>query len=243
MSAIKQKKIQEHYDTISDVYDNHYDERRGRCYYTHLSRYVMEALPLRGKLLDIGCGTGLFVERYIGDGRNAVGLDISRKMIERARRRCRGCDYTVGTGEKIPFYDNTFDAVSSLLVFSYVRDPEAMLSEAYRVLKPGGAIAICTLGKKLLTCGIPAIYHISEKMNVNHVVMKNFGERYYDKEEMRDLFTQAGFSGIQVKWCSFAHIDMIDPLFLLAQKIEPFVEKRVPQLAYNICVSGKKPRN
>ena len=243
MSAIKQKKIQEHYDTIADVYDNHYDERRGRCYYTHLSRYVMEALPLRGKLLDIGCGTGLFVERYIGDGRNAVGLDISRKMIERARRRCRGCDYTVGTGEKIPFYDNTFDAVSSLLVFSYVRDPEAMLSEAYRVLKPGGAIAICTLGKKLLTCGIPAIYHISEKMNVNHVVMKNFGERYYDKEEMRDLFTQAGFSGIQVKWCSFAHIDMIDPLFLLAQKIEPFVEKRVPQLAYNICVSGKKPRN
>jgi len=243
MSAIKQKKIQEHYDTIADVYDNHYDERRGRCYYTHLSMYVMEALPQRGKLLDIGCGTGLFVERYVGNGRSAVGLDISRKMIERARRRCRGCDYTVGTGEKIPFYDNTFDAVSSLLVFSYVRDPEAMLSEAYRVLKPGGALAICTLGKKLLTCGIPAIYQISEKMNVHHVVMKNFGERYYDREEMRDLFTRAGFSGIQVKWCSFAHIDMIDPLFLLAQKIEPFVEKRVPQLAYNICVSGKKPQN
>jgi ubiquinone/menaquinone biosynthesis C-methylase UbiE len=243
VSAIKQKKIQEHYDTIADVYDNHYDERRGRCYYTHLSAYVMEALPRRGKLLDIGCGTGLFVERYIGDGRSAVGLDISRKMIERARRRNSECDYTVGTGEKIPFFDNTFDAVSSLLVFSYVRDPEAMLSEAYRVLKPGGALAICTLGKKLLTCGIPAIYQISEKMNVNHVVMKNFGEHYYDREEMRDLFTRAGFSGIQVKWCSFAHIDMIDPLFLLAQKIEPFVEKRVPQLAYNICVSGKKPRN
>jgi hypothetical protein len=34
---------------------------------------------------------------------------------------------------------------------------------------------------------------------------------------------------------------MIDPLFLLAQKIEPFVEKRIPQLAYNIFVSGKKP--
>jgi len=242
VSAIKQKKIQEHYDTIADVYDHHYDQRRGRCYYTHLSTYVMNALPQSGKLLDIGCGTGLFVERYIVDGRSAVGLDISRRMIERARRRCGECDYTVGTGEKIPFYDNSFDAISSLLVFSYVRDPEAMLSEAYRVLKPGGAIAICTLGKKLLTRGIPAIYHISEKMNVNHVVMKNFGERYYDRKEMRELFTHAGFSDIQVKWCSFAHIDMIDPLFLLAQKIEPFVEKRIPQLAYNICVSGKKPR-
>jgi ubiquinone/menaquinone biosynthesis C-methylase UbiE len=202
----------------------------------------MNALPQSGKLLDIGCGTGLFVERYIVDGRSAVGLDISRRMIERARRRCGECDYTVGTGEKIPFYDNSFDAITSLLVFSYVRDPEAMMSEAYRVLKPGGAIAICTLGKKLLTRGIPAIYHISEKMNVNHVVMKNFGERYYDREEMHELFNHAGFSDIQVKWCSFAHIDMIDPLFFLAQKIEPFVEKCVPQLAYNICISGKKPQ-
>ncbi len=243
MSTVRQKKIQEHYDTIADVYDHHYDQHRGRCYYSHLSGYVMDALPQNGKLLDIGCGTGLFVERYSEDGRYVVGLDISKKMIEQARTRCRECDYTVGTGEKIPFNDNTFDAISSLLVFSYVRDPEAMLGEAYRVLKPGGAIAICTLGKKLLTRGIPAIYQIGEKMNVQHVVMKNFGERYYNRKEMHELFSQAGFSEVQVKWCSFAHIDMLDPIFYLARKIEPFVEKCVPQLAYNICVSGKKPRN
>ena len=242
MSASRQKKIQEHYDTVADVYDHHYDQPRGRCYHTHISTSIMSALPKDGKLLDIGCGTGLFVERYIESGGSAIGLDISRKMIEQARRRCIACDYTIGTGEKIPFCDNSFDAVSSLLVFSYIKDPETMLNEAYRVLKPGGKIAICTLGKKLLTRGIPAIYQIGEKMNVNHVVMKDFGEHYYDREEMNYLFTHAGFSDILVKWCSFAHIDMINPLFLLAQKIEPFVEKCVPQLAYNICVSGEKPR-
>ncbi len=242
MSASGQKKIQEHYDTIADVYDHHYDKPRGRCYHTHISTYIMSVLPKGGILLDIGCGTGLFVERYINAGGSAIGLDISSNMIQKARRRCMACDYTLGTGEKIPFCDNSFDAVSSLLVFSYVKNPETMLNEAYRVLKPGGKIAICTLGKKLLTRGILAIYQISEKMKVNHVVMKDFGEHYYDRGEMDYLFTRAGFSDISVTWCSFAHIDMIDPLFLLAQKIEPFVEKRVPQLAYNICVSGKKSR-
>jgi hypothetical protein len=72
--------------------------------------------------------------------------------------------------------------------------------------------------------------------------MKNFGERYYDETEMHELFSEAGFFDVRIDWCSFAHINMIDPLFRLAQKVEPFVEKRMPQLAYNICVCGTKPK-
>jgi ubiquinone/menaquinone biosynthesis C-methylase UbiE len=241
MSTAKQEKIQQHYDDIADVYDAHYDYPRGRCYHTHLSRHVMKALPKGGALLDIGCGTGLFVEKYLHNGGTAVGIDLSRNMIGRARGRCACCDFTEATGESIPFRDNSFDAVSSLLVFSYLRDPEAMLSEAYRVLRPGGAISICTLGKKLLTSGIPAIYHISEKIRVKHVVMKDFGEHYYDEHEMYDLFSEAGFCDVRVSWCSFAHIDMFDQLFNLAQRVEPFIERRIPQLAYNICVDARKP--
>ena len=241
MSPARQEKIREHYDSVAETYDHHYDHHRGRNYHTHISNYLIRALPAAGELLDIGCGTGLFVEKYIRHGGSATGLDISAAMVRQARARCGSCEFTVGTGERIPFRDGSFDAVSSLLVFSYLREPAAMLSETYRVLRPGGAVAICTLGKKLLTRGIPAIYQISERMNVKHVVMKDFGEHYYNEEEMRDLFTRTGFCGIQVRWCSFAHIDMIDPLFHLAKKVEPFVERRVPQLAYNIFVSGRKP--
>lgn len=241
MSTHTQEKIRKHYDTVADTYDHHYDYHRGRNYHTHISNYLISVLPKSGMLLDIGCGTGLFVEKYICNGGSATGLDISGKMIEQAKNRCRESEFTVGTGEKIPFKDNTFDAISSVLVFSYVKDPEGMLSEACRVLQPGGSLAICTLGKKMLTRGIPTIYQIGEKINIKHVVMKDFGERYYNEREMSDLFTKAGFVDISIRWCSFAHIDMIDPIFSLAQKVEPFVEKRVPQLAYNICASGKKP--
>jgi ubiquinone/menaquinone biosynthesis C-methylase UbiE len=240
MSSTKTDKIRKHYDTVAETYDHHYDHHRGRKYHTHLSNHLMNVLPRGGNLLDIGCGTGLFVEKYICNGGTATGLDISGNMVGIARNRCPDCEFIVGTGEKLPFADNSFDAVSSVLVFSYVRDPAAMLSEVYRVLEPGGSIALCTLGKKLITRGIPSLYKIGEKIRIKHVVMKDFGEHYYDEKEMSILFYDAGFSNIDVKWCSFAHIDMIDPIFSLATKVEPFVEKSMPQLAYNIFVSAKK---
>lgn len=81
MSRVKQEKIQKHYDEVADRYDHHYDHSRGRSYHTHLSRHLMEVLPKNGLLLDIGCGTGLFVERYCMDHSTAIGLDISRGMI------------------------------------------------------------------------------------------------------------------------------------------------------------------
>jgi ubiquinone/menaquinone biosynthesis C-methylase UbiE len=161
-------------------------------------------------------------------------------MVEKARRRCPDCEFIVGTGENLPFGDSTFNAVSSVLVFSYVKDPVAMLSEVNRILEPGGSVALCTLGKKLITSGIPSLYKIGEKIRIKHVVMKDFGEHYYNEKEMYSLFDNAGFGDVDVKWCSFAHIDMIDPIFSLATRVEPFVEKSVPQLAYNIFVSAKK---
>lgn len=240
MSGTKTEKIRMHYDTVADTYDHHYDHHRGKKYHTHLSNHLMKALPEGGNLLDIGCGTGLFVEKYIQRGGQGTGLDISGKMLAKARRRCPDCEFIVGTGEKLPFEDCSFNAVSSVLVFSYVRNPAAMLSEVYRILEPGGSVALCTLGKKLITSGIPSLYKIGEKIRIKHVVMKDFGEHYYDEPEMITLFDNAGFCNVNVKWCSFAHIDMIDPIFSLASKVEPFVEKSVPQLAYNIFVSAKK---
>ncbi len=240
MSGTKTDKIRRHYDTVADTYDHHYDHHRGKKYHTHLSNHLIKALPEGGNLLDIGCGTGLFVEKYIQKGGCGTGIDISEKMVAKARRRCPECTFLVGTGEKLPFNDDSFNAVSSVLVFSYVKDPVSMLSEVFRVLEPGGSVALCTLGKKLITSGIPSLYKIGERIHIKHVVMKDFGEHYYNEKEMNTLFDNAGFTDVNVKWCSFAHIDMIDPIFSLATRVEPFVEKRVPQLAYNIFVSAKK---
>ncbi|MDD1719708.1 MAG: methyltransferase domain-containing protein [Methanoregulaceae archaeon] len=234
-------KIQHHFDSIAHLYDDRYDGTRGRRYHAHLSEYMMRNLVQGGRLLDLGCGTGLFVTRYIGNGGEAVGLDISRGMIRKAIERCPESDFTMASAEAIPFSDGSFDALSSLLVFSYVRSPEKMLSEAYRVLRPGGSLAICTLGKNLMTSGLPAIYHLGEVMRVRQVCVGAFGERYYHETEMEDLLRHAGFTGVRVLRCSFAHYGLIDPVFDIAKKVEPFVEKHLPSLAYNIFAVGRKP--
>lgn len=236
-------KVQQHYDEIADIYDDRYDCQRGRCYHRHISDHVMRMLPKGGFLLDLGCGTGLFVERYVEEGGRAVGLDISPGMVRHGRQRCPESEFCVGTAEVLPFQDATFDALASLLAFSYVPDPEAMLAESYRVLKPGGRIAICTLSRTVFTSIVPLIYQLGEKIGLKEVGVGNFDERYYTNSELAGLLEDTGFADIEVSRCSFAHLKLADPIFSLARRVEPFIEENLPYLAYNVCAAGKKPED
>jgi len=203
----------------------------------------MDYLEQGGLLLDIGCGTGLFIERYLTSGNCAIGIDISRGMITQARERCPLSEFIVGTAETLPFYENTFDAVTSLLAFSYIEKPDKMAADIYRILRPGGRLALCTLGKNFLTSIVPALYRIGEKMEIRRIGVGDFDERYYSEEEMNTILTGAGFVDVMVKRCSFAHVSLAPPIFKLAKKLEPFVEEKLPYLAYNICAMGRKPKD
>lgn len=111
---------------------------------------TLEALALRAgeKVLDAGCGTGLLVHGMsstIGSEGRIVGVDFSEDMLELARNRCADMDnieLQQGSITQLPFADNSFDAASCIQTLLYVDQVETALSELYRVLKPGGRVAI-----------------------------------------------------------------------------------------------------
>ena len=97
----------------------------------------------RGKgLLEVGCGAGIDLVRFARAGANVTGIDLSKTAIELARKNIGhnglSAELRVMNGESMQFADNTFDAVYAHGVLQYTADAEKMISEIYRVLKPGG---------------------------------------------------------------------------------------------------------
>jgi ubiquinone/menaquinone biosynthesis C-methylase UbiE len=95
----------------------------------------------RGRVLEIGVGTGLSFPHYPADV-ELVGVEPSTPMLRRAQQRAAqlGRDVTLveGPAETLPFEDGSFDTVVSLAVLCSVRDPDRVLAEMRRVLRPGG---------------------------------------------------------------------------------------------------------
>jgi ubiquinone/menaquinone biosynthesis C-methylase UbiE len=95
----------------------------------------------RGRVLEIGVGTGLSLPHYPRHV-EVVGVEPSEPMRRRAQRRAQelGRDVTLveAPAEELPFEDGSFDTVVSLAVLCSVRDPERVLAEVRRVLRPGG---------------------------------------------------------------------------------------------------------
>ena len=98
----------------------------------------------RGRVLDIGCGTGLLTSR-IGDelpARSVVGCDFSRGMLRQAAEKHAGLPWVRGNALRLPFAAASFGAIVSTESFHWFPDPEAALAEFQRVLEPNGRLLV-----------------------------------------------------------------------------------------------------
>jgi SAM-dependent methyltransferase len=102
---------------------------------------VREHVPLEGaRLLDAGCGLGLYVARFGQICDEVHGVDIDADKVALAQESL--ANIRQAPAEELPYPDGTFDVVFSHEVLEHVHDDAAAVREAWRVLKPGGHLVI-----------------------------------------------------------------------------------------------------
>lgn len=98
------------------------------------------------RVLDIGCGTGVFLRLVADRGAQPFGLDASEALLEIAHQRAPEADLQVGEMELLPYDDDSFDLVAGFNSFFFAADLVAALREAGRVAKPGAPVLIQAWG-------------------------------------------------------------------------------------------------
>ncbi|MCW5771586.1 MAG: metalloregulator ArsR/SmtB family transcription factor [Rhodospirillaceae bacterium] len=107
-------------------------------------------------LLDIGTGTGSVLQLVGGDVGAAVGVDLSREMLQVARANLArnglaNCQVRQADMYQLPFPAGSFDAVTLHMVLHFAEEPARVLAEAARVLKPGGRIVVVDFARHAMT--------------------------------------------------------------------------------------------
>jgi len=101
----------------------------------------------QGRVLEVGVGTGLSLPRY-AKHLEVVGIDIAPEMLEKARQRvaAQNLDHVTGLHEmdatQLAFPDASFDTVVAMYVITVVPNPEQVMMELARVVKPGGSVML-----------------------------------------------------------------------------------------------------
>ncbi len=139
------------FDRIAPVYDTWANGQHARV----AARLVDLANPAKDEqVLDVGTGTGLVAHLVAPRVKPGLvfGVDLSENMLSIARSRKSKNQHFVGmAAEHLVFRPETFDLVTMGETLAYLADPATALTEAYRVLKPGGRIAVSCQRRSLNT--------------------------------------------------------------------------------------------
>lgn len=99
------------------------------------------------RVLDVGCGTGRWLRRYLQRNVVPVGVDATQGMLQQAAANGVACQLVVGRAQSLPFDDGAFDLVSAVTVIQHISpvDQGEALKEMARVLRPGGHLLLLEL--------------------------------------------------------------------------------------------------
>jgi len=183
---------------MSDFFDKHYKRydawyNENKLAYLSELEAVKKVLPKKGYGLEIGVGSG----RFAAPLAIAVGVDPSKKMVELARER--GVDARLGAGEELPFKDFAFDYVAIIVTLCFVQNPEKVITESARVLKPRGKLIVGIIDKESF---LGKFYQKKGSIFYGHA-------RFFNIEEGVQMLRAAGFNDFSYYQTIFNYPDKL----------------------------------
>ncbi len=144
---MREKETKEYFDSIAGDWKRQYSrDSFNYVFFGARKEAVLSMIPpARGRVLDIGCGSGEFVSPLLSKGYEYYGIDISSGMIAECRKRfpSGNARFLEKAVEDMDFPDSFFDAVICVGTLEYVRDDMGALRRIRKTMKPG-AVAVFT---------------------------------------------------------------------------------------------------
>jgi ubiquinone/menaquinone biosynthesis C-methylase UbiE len=185
------------YNAASDLFDhpaNTFWDRFGRNTINRLN------LKLGASVLDVCCGSGasaLPAAEQVGPGGRVVGVDVAEKLLNLASAKAQNkglnnVEFRVGDMLNTGFADASFDAVVCVFGIFFVPDIPAAIRELWRVLRPGGKLAITTWGPDFFEPANSVFW--SAVRDVKPELYKGFNpwDRIAQPSTLSEIFTEAG---------------------------------------------------
>lgn len=214
-------------DAYDGVVDQRYEqERSGRIETFSRDLGMLHRHQKGGKLVDVGCHLGLFLEVARANGWDVAGVEPSRWSVERARER--GLNVLHGTLESVPFRDESFDVVTMWDVIEHLVDPLTELKRMHRILKPNGLLAISTMDVDAL---FPRLARRRWPWFMQmHLV-------YFSRRTLHNMLTKAGFRVVEM-----APHRRVVRLSYLVSRVEPYCRPAYRVLDRLVRLTGQGDR-
>lgn len=146
----KKREIMRLYDVTAHLYDIRYAEEQKQKIEAALEKITIKK---HCSVLDVGCGTGILFNYVVDKAKSVVGLDISRKTMQEAKKKAKNFEnvyLVLADADNMPFRENLFNYVFGVTVLQNMPEPAKTLMEIGRVAK-GKAKIIVTGMKKAFT--------------------------------------------------------------------------------------------
>lgn len=200
-NQVTTEELAAHYASVTD---DAYDDANVEClnyYYEKLGEIIRDRFPQPGKLLDIGCSRGWFLDVMTGWERH--GNEIATVYAATARERY-GDSIVIGPFENYPMREGYFDVITLQDVFDHIRDPMPTLEKCYHLLRPGGLIVI-------KVHNISCLYAKLTGQNFYAVVPPTH-LFYYDGSTLDRVLSNNGFKLVATKF--IGHLFKVKTVFL-----------------------------